>query len=283
MQSYCILTSQCQIFTVFDPFQIECLLKEYYTKHDTWKKTGVQVEFFSHEDPFSAPSEASDRLPLAAVNDCLYRARALGYHFVVSGDFDEINFPNFTRYKPDSDDGALVEVARNLTHRHPGVAGWHLRVRHHFLLYPDGYSEETKKYMKKGELVHSTPSFGLDPKTPLKLRTIRKTLWNTTRVTWPKVLARIEYIKGAQTHLVQDTFQDMTTRDASEDDVTCRHYRTSEPTEVLRVDDKEWYKRAQLDTSALMIEKEVYQRIERLIKALSGKCGISNILWDKDD
>jgi hypothetical protein len=38
--------------------KIDCVLNEYYTKPETWKATGVQVEFLSYEDPFAPPSVA---------------------------------------------------------------------------------------------------------------------------------------------------------------------------------------------------------------------------------
>jgi hypothetical protein len=105
------------------------------------------------------------------LNDCLYRSRALGFEYVVSGDVDEVNFPNFTAYKQDSPDGALVELARSLARRQPKVAGWHFRIKQHYLVYPDGDSKEVQNYLKEGKLKQPSPVFGVGPTADLRLRT----------------------------------------------------------------------------------------------------------------
>ena len=154
--------------------KVECVLNEYYTKPEVWGKTGLQVEFLSHEDPFHAPSDKrdDDKLCQLAMNDCLYRARAMGYEFVLNGDLDEMCHPNFTKYNVDSSDGGFVQFARTISRHNITAASWSLGLKFHYMDLPDGGSKEIQERLNTG-MLHMVPQPNVDQCTNVPIQ-----FWN---------------------------------------------------------------------------------------------------------
>jgi hypothetical protein len=263
--------------------QVECVLQNYYALPETWAETGFQVEFLSMEDPFYRPRDPINRHPQLTMNDCLYRARALGYEFVINHDLDETCFPNFTLYNADAPEGAFVKLAHNLSASAPDKAGWNLGKKQFVLDVADGGSAEVVNQIRRGKIPHQTPEFGLKPMTPLRLRHARKTVFSKDIGDGkaPKALVKTEFSENLMTHYVGTLFANKTAANVPRLVGWCSHYRTDYRKNKPTMDDP-LYKHAQVDTSSLVLEKIVYSRIMRVISKLRGKCNVTKALWDND-
>ena len=128
-----------------------------------------------------------------------------------------------------------------------------------------------------------TPEYGTMPKTDFPLRMTTKTIRTIPFYSLPKQLVKTEHVESLWTHLILGLiFNGMHRSEVPSSQGYCVNYKT---TGLLRKNatwSNMYYRGAVLDTSALVLEERVVERINNLIGEVGGKCNISQSLWDND-